>query len=72
MKKDFAAVGVLCLCNWGGIAVGDYDGEKIKSAFNMGDGYKDIRTTKVYTTAAGRDYFVRYGRRYYLDEFMRV
>lgn len=67
-------IGGLCLCNWGGLVV--YDilyglDDQIISAFDYGDGVKDIRTTKIFYTITGRPYFVRYKRRYYLDNIER-
>ena len=73
-KGNIKPVGGLCLSNYGGLEVysiiygiEDY----IISGFNYGDGPKDLKQTKVYTSNSGRAYIRRYNARYYLDTISR-
>ena len=43
----------------------------IISAFHNGENYTDFRKTKIFSNTIGH-YFARYGRKYYLDEFIRT
>lgn len=69
-------IGVYAMCNFGGLAVFDIlDGEVIGEYVVVGDYYEkpeNIRKHKVYATKSARNYFVRFDRRFYLDEFMCV
>ena len=68
-------VGVLTLCNWGGVEVLDIiEGCDIYivACFNFGTGRQKIRRHKVCYTPAGREYFWKGRTRYYLDDIMRV
>lgn len=63
------------IANTSGIAIFDiiHDvDDYVVSALFYGD--KQLRTTinKIRTDSSGRSYFIKYGRRCYLDEFMRV
>ena len=42
------------------------------SAFSDGENYSHKRKTRIFYDNDGRNYFVRYGIKYYLDEFMRI
>lgn len=67
---------VYTMCNFGGMAIFDIlDGEYIGESVVVGDYYEkpeNIRKHKTYMTPTGRPYFVRFGRRFYLDSFVRV
>lgn len=68
-------IATLPLCNWGGLAILAYRPgatDTMVSAWDLGSGYENIRETRVHTTPGGRDYLIRRGRRYYLDQFMRI
>ena len=75
-KDEFnvRAIGVIPECNWGGLEVLeiDYSEEKIVSCWNYGIGRFDVRKTKLHYTRNGRVYFTRFGKKYYLDEVIRV
>jgi len=65
-------LGGLCLCNFGGLCVYDINSDFIVSGFSYGDdNISDLRKTKIFETITGRFYFVRFSRRYYLDEISR-
>lgn len=73
--NDYKPAGVLPLSNFGGIAVMEFEDGIDTYAYvtdNYGDGYKNITKNKVYYNAKGNPYFVRNGRRWYLNQFMRV
>lgn len=69
-------IGYYPMTNFGGLAIFDIlDGEHIGEYVVVGDYYEkpeNIRKHKVYTTLSGRNYFVRFSRRYCIDDFMRV
>ena len=70
MEKDFKPHGYLALNNWGGIEIEINDtNESVRYRYfgNVG-----LKSCKISYTNKGRAYFRAYGRRYYLDEFMRV
>ena len=64
-------LGGLCLCNFGGLVVYDINNDFVVSGFSYGEKITDIRTTKIFYTTSGRCYFVRFSRRYYLNEISR-
>ena len=73
--KDCKPVGTLCLCNHGGIAVMEimYDiDDYVMVCDNYGDGYKNITKNVIKYNAKGEQYFVRYGKRYYLKDFIKL
>ena len=70
MEKDFKPHGYLCICNWGGIEIEINDiNESVRYRYFGEIGRKPC---KISYTNKGRAYFRVHGRRYYLDEFMRV
>lgn len=72
---DYKPVGVLNLCNFGGLAIMEIDSDiddYVIVCDNYGDGYKNISKCRVCYNAKGRPYFTRHKQRYYLNEFMRV
>lgn len=70
--KNADPIGVYALCNFGGLAILDMDGEKATAAYNFGDGYKQIRRHTIYYTFTGRAYIRKNGRRYYFDQIIRT
>ena len=78
LYKQYAttlAIGVVPLNNWGGIEVLDIlygIDDYVVACINNGDGRSAFRKHKIHTsTTSGRDYFTKYGKRYYLDEVER-
>ena len=48
---DYKPVGTLCLCNWGGLAIMEYEygiDDYVIVCDNYGDGYKNITKNKIY------------------------
>lgn len=72
--SDAKPVGVVPLCNFGGLAVLDVldGGQTLVAAWDFGTGYQKIRRYTVQCTEGGRDFIRKEGRRFYLDEIMRV
>lgn len=73
--KNYQPAGVLPLCNFGEMAIMELEDGINTYAYvcdNYGDGYKNLTKNKIYYNIKGNPYFVRYGKRYYLDQFMRV
>lgn len=72
-NKKFIAV---CpMSNFGGIGIISINygiDDTVTTAFNFGDGIKNISTAKLRCNAKGEDYFIKFGRRYYIRDFMRV
>ena len=70
MEKDFKPHAYLTLTNLGGIEIEINDtNESVRYRYYGNVGRKPC---KISYTNKGRAYFRVYGRRYYLDEFMRV
>lgn len=70
--KNADPIGIYTLCNFGGLAILDMDGEKATAAYNFGDGYKQIRRHNIYYTYTGRAYIRKNGRRYYFDQIIKT
>lgn len=70
--KNADPIGIYMLCNFGGLAILDMDGEKATAAYNFGEGYKQIRRHTIYYTYTGRAYIRKQGRRYYFDQIMKT
>lgn len=75
--KNAMAIGYASISNWCslevldvfyGYGIDDY----LVTCFNRGDGRTRISRNKIYTTASGREYIRKDGRRFYLDEIMRI
>ena len=66
-------IAVMPMCNFGGLAIMEIIqcDNKVVVCDNYGDGYKHRTVHKLYTNKKGT-YFRRYGKRYYLDDFMRI
>ena len=70
MEKDFKPHGFLSISNLGGIEIEiNRTNESVRYRY-FGNGGRN--PCKISYTNKGRAYFRVYGRRYYLDEFMRV
>lgn len=70
--KNATPAGIYTLCNFGGLAILDYDDEQAIAAYNFGDGNKKIRRHKIYYTYTGRAYIRKNGRRYYFDQIIKT
>ena len=70
--KNTDPIGIYTLCNFGGLAILDIDGDKATAAYNFGEGYKQIRRHTIYYTFTGRAYIRKNGRRYYFDQIIRT
>lgn len=71
-KQPIAVQGI---CNTCGIAIFDVVygiNDCIISAFSNGKNYTNYRKTRIFYDNNDRDYFVRYGVKYYLDEFIAI
>ena len=70
MAKKFKMHGYLSISKWGGIEIEiNRANESVRYRYFGEIGRKSC---KISYTSKGRAYFRMYGRRYYLDEFMRV
>lgn len=72
--RNAAPVGVVALSSFGGLAVLEVmegDGVLV-AAWDFGAGYDKIRRHKIQETTGGRAFIRKGGRRFYLDEIMRV
>lgn len=73
--ENTKAVGVLPLCNFGGLEILDIlygIDDYAVACFDFGNGRQQIRKHKIQYTPAGRSYIRKQGVRYYFDEIMRV
>lgn len=67
-------IAVMPMCNFGGLAIMEIIhgiDDKVVVCDSYGDGYKHRTVHKLYTSTKGT-YFRRYGKRYYLDDFMKI
>ena len=65
-------IGVMCLSNWGGLAIYEINNDTCVSGFDFGEGVQGIRETSIHYSMSGRPYIIRYQKPYYLDEIMRA
>lgn len=79
LYKEYAdkkAVGTFATSNFGGIEILDLVDKNndlaVVACFNFGTGRQQIRRHTIKETASGRMFIRKAGRRYYLDQFMRV
>lgn len=71
--KEASPVGVYIMNNFGGLAILDIlSDESVIAAWHYGEGYEGIRRHQVYYTYTGRAYIRKAGRRFYLDQIMRL
>jgi len=72
-KKPIATNFILCGMSLAMFEIHYGIDDKITSGFIFPNGVFNIATTKIYYTSNGeREYIKRYGKKYFLDEFMRV
>ena len=69
MKK---VIGIYSDTAYSGIVIYDVTDEYVENASVVGEKYGRIAKTKIKYAPDGSAYFIKEGRRYYLDEFMRV
>lgn len=69
-------IAVCPICNHGGYEILRYEyengEERVRIAINDGEMNKDCGYRKIGYTLTGRAYFKLFGRRLYLDEFIRI
>ena len=72
--KAAKTLGVLTLSNWGGLEIlkTEYTGEPILACFNFGGERQNFHFHNVHHTSSGRAFIRKLGKRYYLDQIMRV
>ena len=71
--KHAAPVGLYPINNFGGLAILDIISDECAvCAWHYGEGYKSIRRHQIFYTYTGRAYIRKAGRRYYLDQIMRM
>jgi hypothetical protein len=74
-KKVKEPIGILCLSNFGGLLVLDLEcgiEDKVITCFDFGSGRKHFGKNKIRYNSNGDAYFVKFGKRYYLNEIMRT
>ena len=75
MENNNNFIAVCTMSNFGGLGIISIEhgiNDKVTTAFDFGNGIENISTAKIRTNAKGEDYFIKFGRRYYIREFMRV
>lgn len=55
-----------------GIAIFDADSEVVVNANFVGDKYSRMASTKIHYTKQGEPYFLKEGRRNYINDFIKV
>lgn len=71
--RHAAPVGVYPLNNFGGLAILDIiNDETAVAAWSYGEEYENIRRHQIFYTYTGRAYIRKAGRRFYLDQILRV
>ena len=73
-KKMNNFIAVCTMSNWGGLGIISIEhvNDTVTTAFDFGNGMKNISTAKIRTNTKGEDYFIKFGRRHYIRDFMRV
>ena len=75
MENNNNFIAVCPMSNFGGLGIISINygiNDTITTAFDFGNGMKNISTAKIRTNAKSEDYFIKFGRRYYIRDFMRV
>ena len=75
MEKNNKFIAALPVSNFGGLGIISIEhgiDDMVTTAFDFGDGLENKSTAKIRYNASGEDYFIKFGRRYYLKDFMRV
>jgi hypothetical protein len=70
--RDAAPLGVYPMCNFGGLAILALEHDTAIAAFNLGEGYRQIRRHKISYTYTGRAYIRKNGQRFYFDQIIRT
>lgn len=74
METNFKTHGYYAVSNWGGLEIeisNDGEGARLKENYKD-EPQKVSRWQKIKYTSSGRAYVTYYGKRYYLDAFMKV
>lgn len=69
MKKVIATRHI---CNWGGNIIIEANDDYVVAGYDFGNGIRGLRRRKLHYNAKGNPYFVMYGHREYLSEYMRT
>lgn len=72
---DYKPAGVLCLNNFGGMAVMEIEygiDDYVYVCDHYGNGYKNLTKNKIKYDTNGNAYFVRKGQKWFLSDFIRV
>lgn len=75
MENNNNFIAVCTMSNFGGLGIISIEygiEDKITTAFDFGNGMENISTAKIRYNAQGEDYFIKFGKRYYLRDFMRI
>jgi len=71
MENKFIAV--YPMSNFGGLGIIDaVPGISVKTAFDFGDGKKNVSVSKIRFNSKGEGYFIKLGKRYYFKNFIKV
>ena len=72
MKTEKHVIGVLSLCNFGGLVVYGFEDEVVKFAYDFGGERSKTRTSKLRYSVRRGAYFNCSRQRVYLDEIMKA
>ena len=75
MENNNNFIAVCPMSNFGGLGIISIEhgiNDTVTTAFDFGNGMENISTAKIRYNAKGEDYFIKFGRRYYIRDFMRV
>ncbi len=64
--------GIHALSAFYGVAIFDISGDECIAAYHDGNHYTGAHRHVIYYSNSGREYIKKGGRRYYLDDFLRV
>ena len=75
MENNNKFIAIMGMHNFGGLGMISIEhgiNDKVTTAFDFGDGLQNKSTAKIRYNAKGEDYFIKFGRRHYIRDFMRV
>ena len=75
MENNNKFLAVCTMSNFGGLGIISIEygiEDTVTTAFDFGDGIRNKSTAKIRYNAQGEDYFIKFGRRHYIRDFMRV
>ena len=75
MENNNKFLAVCTMSNFGGLGIISIEygiEDTVTTAFDFGSGMKNISTAKIRYNVKGEDYFIKFGRRHYIRDFMRV